>query len=105
MRLKCVIVAIHLVNEQLRIILARHKNFEMQGTRLIVQAAGSVRLEQWQELTPASLCDFNRSNDYKFGHGYVFLALLLPVSALKTSGAYAEGSTAINSLVLRMAWA
>jgi hypothetical protein len=49
MLLECGIIAKDFIDEQFCIILARHQDFKLKGAGLILQAAGSMRPEQWQE--------------------------------------------------------
>jgi hypothetical protein len=68
MLLERCIVAIDFIDEQFCIILARHQDFKLKGAGLILQAAGAMRLEQWQEPIPLSFHNLDCRNQRKFGH-------------------------------------
>jgi hypothetical protein len=46
----------------------RDQDFELQGPRLVFQAARFVRHEQGQEFLSASRCNFNCNDDCELGH-------------------------------------
>jgi hypothetical protein len=85
MHVECGVVSIDFVQENFCIVIVRQQDFELQGSRLIFQAAGFVRHQQREELIPPPWRHFNCSDGRKF------LACPLSLAAVPPSRNKAAG--------------
>src|SRR5262249_5412285 len=68
MRIECRVISVDLVRENLRIFAVWPQDFELQGSRLILQATRFMLLQQRQELIPTPCCELDCCDDRKFWH-------------------------------------
>lgn len=68
MRRECGVVLIDLMDQQLRGVLARHQDVELQRAGLVLERTGTMRRQERQQLIPLLGGDLDGGEDCELGH-------------------------------------